>query len=276
MDYPVKKSHGFIVGILIGLAIFGFIIWGIGYSLGPDGDKTLKLMLYIPAYLFLAMYCYILIGAFNMGYRVEEERLVIYWGMRQLHIKWQDVNEIIQVKGKSNLFSILGASWPGYMIGLYSARGLGSIRMYATRPEEGFIYLKTGQGFYGITPDNPDLINVIKEKAQKPIKTLDMNKLTEQEKGKGLQEDSFYRILYRLNVIFLILFALYIAVFYPGSDAPTLVVLLLVLAVALFFFNVGNAGRLFVYSDQGGYLMLVMGLIVTGIFMVLSLSKISL
>ncbi|HOQ10579.1 MAG TPA: hypothetical protein PLG09_10695, partial [Syntrophomonadaceae bacterium] len=85
-----------------------------------------------------------------------------------------------------------------------------------------------------------------------------------------------YRLLFILNIVFLLAFAVYLAVFFPGSGAPPIVVLLLVLAIALFFFNISNAGRLYQFSEMGGYILLIIGLAVTGIFIILSLSEISL
>lgn len=275
MSYKPKKSYAFITGFLLGAGIFGFILWGISYSLGPE-DQALKMALAIPAYAFLFIYIYLLIGAFTLGYEVNDRGFTIRWGFRSIQVKWEQVNNVIQVKGRSNLFSILGISWPGYMIGLYSAKGLGTVRMYATKPQEGFIYLKTENGFFGLTPEDAELIKVMAEKAQKPVEQLDMDALDPEIKGNNLKEDRFFNILYKLNVVFLAVFAIYLAVFFPGSGAPRFTVLLLVLAVALFFFNISNANRLYQFSEQGGYILMVIGLAVTGTFFILSLTEISL
>ncbi len=274
----VKKTPGIIFGILMGLVVFGFSFWGIGYSLGPQ-DATLKLMLYIPAYLFLFIYVFLLISASNMNYRIEDNGLVITWGLSKIHIDWQEIDNIIKVEGKSNLYSLFGMSWPGYMIGLYAAKGLGTARMYATNPWNGFIYIKTSKGFFGITPieeASKDLLHSIAEKSQKAIEYINMDAIDPDIKGESMQDDNFYHILFRLNIIFLAVFALYLAIFYPGSGAPPFTVLLLVLAIALFFFNIGNAGRLFQFSSTGGYILQVISLAVTGLFIILALSEITL
>ncbi|HEX3011939.1 MAG TPA: PH domain-containing protein [Syntrophomonadaceae bacterium] len=274
MRYSPKKSYGVIVGLLLGIAIFGFIIWGISYSLGPS-DQALKMALAIPAYFFLFVYFYLLIGAFTLDYEVNNSGFTIKWGVRSIQIRWDQITEVIEVKGRPNLFSILGISWPGYIIGLYSAKGIGTVRMYATKPQEGFIYLKTETGFFGITPENSELSGILAEKAQKSIETIDVDSMDPAIKGKSLREDRFYNILYKLNLIFLILFAAYLIAFYPGSSAPRFTILLLVLAVALFFFNISNASRLYNFSEQGGYILMGVGLAVTGTFFILALSEIS-
>jgi hypothetical protein len=262
----------------MGLVVFGFSFWGIGYSLGAE-DATLKLLLYIPAYLFLFVYAFLLLSAFNLGYRIEDDGLVVTWGLSRIHIGWHEIENIIKVEGKSNLYSLFGMSWPGYMVGLYAAKGLGTARMYATNPWNGFIYIKTSKGFFGITPVEetiPNLLQSIADKSKKAIEHINMDVMDPEVKGENMQDDNFYRILFRLNIIFLAIFALYLAIFFPGSGAPPFTVLLLVLAVALFFFNIGNAGRLFQFSSTGGYVLQVISLAVTGLFIILALSEITL
>jgi hypothetical protein len=275
MNYSPKKSNAVLVGLLMGAAIFGFIIWGISFALGPE-DKALKLALDIPAYAFLIVFLYLLYGAFTLSYEIHENEFTIKWGVRTIHIKWEQITDVIEVKGRSNLFSILGVSWPGYMIGLYSAKGMGTVRMYATRPWAGFVYLKTEAGFFGVTPESDELIQILANRSQKEIQVVDMDTMDPEIKGKSMQEDRFYNILYKLNLVVLVLFALYMALFFPGSGAPSFTVLLLVLAVALFFFNIGNASRLYNFSEQGGYILMGIGLAVTGTFLILALSEISL
>lgn len=275
MKYNPKKSYGALLGFLLGFLVFGFCLWGIGYSLG-ENDQVLKVMLYIPAYLFLGIYIVVLLGTVNLSYRINEDHLAIRWAFMKIKIPWDKIDEIIQVKNKANLFSILGISWPGYIVGLYTAKGLGPVQIYGTNTREGFIYIKTLKGNFAVTPEDAKIIDVIAAKAGKTITTVDMKQLPEEIKGKSVHEDRFYRILLFLNIAFLLMFTFYLAIFFPGSGAPKFIILLLVLAIGLFFFNIGNAGRLFQFSSQGGYILLIIGIAVTGIFLILSLSEISL
>ncbi|MDD2509788.1 MAG: PH domain-containing protein [Syntrophomonas sp.] len=275
MAYKTENALGLFFGLLMGVLIFGFTFWGIDFSLGAD-DRTLKIMLYIPAYLFLAFYLFLIVGLINMGYRIEESGLTIKWGLYSVTLPWTEIDELFQVQGRGNIFSMLGASWPGYMVGLYSVKGLGLARMFATTPQKGFIYLKTACGFYGITPADKEMIKAIADKANKEVQVVDMDEISEEIKGKNIQDDRFYKILFNLNLFFLLLFAAYLAIFFPGSGAPPSIILLLVLAVALFFFGIGNAGRLYQFSEQGGCILLLLTLAVTGIFFILSLSEITL
>lgn len=274
MTYRPNKAYGGWVGLLLGIIIFGFIIWGINYALG-DSNRALKMLLIVPTYLFLVAYVYLLLGAFTLGYRIENDALVIIWGLQRKRIAWDQFDEIIEVKGRANLLPFLGISWWGYMFGLYSAKEIGSVRMYATHTEDGFLYLKTKIGFYGITPADHTLMTALIEKTGKMLKSVDINKMSTEEKGECLHEDRFYNMYYKLNVLFLIIFAAYLGIFFPGSGAPKFIILLLVLDIALFMFNTSNAKRLYHFSTQGAYMTLLIGLLVTGIFIILSLSQVS-
>ncbi len=279
MEFKLRKMPGILFALVAGGLIFVFSFWGINFSLQEPQFHTLRLMMLIPAYLLLAIFGYLFLSSLNMGYRIEDDGLHIRWGIRSIVIPWNEIEALVNVKGRSNLYSIFGASWPGYMIGLYMARGIGSVRMYATYPWQGFIYVKSSKGFFGLTPVSEDyqkMLDIIASKSGKDIEVVDMDKLDPEIKGEDMYADSFYRIIYRLNLAFLIIFALYLAIFFPGSGAPPFTVLLLVLAVALFFFNMGNAGRLFQFSGTGAHILLIIGIAVTGIFMILALSEIHL
>lgn len=275
MKFKTKKSYGAWFGLLLGLVVFGFCIWGVNFSLA-DGDKTLKIMIEVLIYLFLGIYLIIIIGAFNTYYIVDDAGIKIKWGLRSTTIPWEDMQGIVKVKGQSNYFSIFGVSWPGYIAGLYNIKGLGTAKIYGSDISEGFLYLKTSMGYYGLTPRDNTLYEHIATQINSDIEHVDMDELPEEEKGKGLMEDRFYRLMFYMNIIFLVGFALYLAIFFPGSGAPNVVILLLVLAIGLFFFNVSNAARLYQFNETGGFILLVLGVAITGIFIILSLSEISL
>lgn len=276
MKYTMQKSAGFWLGSITGLFILGFCFWGINFSLG-ESDPTLKILLLIPAFVFLGIFIVAVLSGITMHYHIDDNGIRIRWGIRKIHIMWEDIENVIKVEGKSNLFSIFGISWPGYVVGLYNAKGLGTVRMYATHPENGFLYLKTNHGFYGITPRNyAEAAKFIAQKAKKEIEYVNMNNMPEEVRGKVASEDRSYKLLYILNIIFLLMFALYLAIFFAGSGAPRFIILLLVLAVGLFFFNTSNASRLFQFNPNGGYALLILGIIVTGTFFILSLVEISL
>lgn len=275
MTYKRIKSFGALYGLIFGILAFGFTIWGIGYSL-DDADKTLKILLYIPTYLFMVIYIYLILGAFRLNYTVNDDGFVLTWGVAKKHIGWDEFDEIIEIKGHGNLFPFLAMAWPGYIVGLYQLKGIGPVRMYGTHAIDGFLYLKTKRGFLGLTPRDGALAQAISEKTGKEVKVINMDEMPDDQRGKDMHEDRFFKMYHRLNVIFLVILFAYVAAFFPGSGAPKIIILLCVLAMDLFFFNLANAKRLYQFSPQGGYSTLILGILVTGIFLILSISEISL
>ncbi len=270
MVYKPKRAYGGLLGLLVGIVVFGFAIWGINFSM-DESDKVLRLMLLVPAYLFTFGFAYLLLGAFIMNYKVDEGAVIITWGLQKKRIPVAAIDEIIDVKGRANLFPFLATSWPGYVFGLFSGRGLGSLKMCATVIEDGFVVLKTKQGFFGITPaDSAAFIKDVAGKAGKDLETIDMNQMDPQVYGKAIHKDENFALFMRLNQIFLAILAILVGVFFPGSGAPNMIVLLLVLALALYAFNAGNAKRLYQFSPSGADVTLLIALAVNGIFIILT------
>ena len=186
---------------------------------------------------------------------------------------------MIRVEGQSTLCPIIGADWPGYRVGIYLVKGIGPIRMYTTYPDDGFIFIKSEVGFFGLTPPAEmyeRMLQYIAQKAEKEIEVVNMDELPEEVKGQSEKSDFTYKLLKNLNVWMLLAYGAYLLIFFPGSGAPKLVILLLVLAIALFFFNTSNAARLYHFSPGGGYAILALGILVNGIFFIVSFGEISL
>lgn len=279
MELKPRNSLGSWYGLIVGVIIFGVCLWGIDFSLSEEKDLVLKLMLLIPAYLFLIIYVLFLLAAFTLKYAANDKGLYIKAGIRQLFIPYKDINEIINVTGSTNIFSIIGANWPGFKIGLFNVRGIGPMRLYSTKLDNGFLYIKSNQGLIGITPRDDkyqDLLKVLQEKTGIEPTTFDLNQVPEEEKGKNVREDNFYNLLLKINLFIMLAYGVYLAAFFPGSSAPRFLMLLPVLAIALLVFNIGNAQRLYQFSSGGGYALLALSILVTGIFFILSLGEISL
>lgn len=274
MTYNTEKSHGALYGFIAGVLVFGFSIWGINFSLGAK-DYALKVLLYIPTYLFLVVYTYLVLGAMRLKYQVNDDNFVLIWGVARKHIAWEEIDEIVQIEGKSNLFPFLSMTWPGYIVGLFQLKGVGPVRMYGTHAKDGFLYLKTKRGFLGLTPEDDSLAKAIAEKTGKEIQVLDMETIPVEKKGHDMHKDRYFMLYTRLNNIFLAVFCLYVAIFFPNSGADRLIILLVVLSISLYLFNNANAKRLYQFSQQGGYFTLLIGLAVTGIFLILSIVQIS-
>ncbi|MDR1616219.1 MAG: PH domain-containing protein [Syntrophomonadaceae bacterium] len=277
MDYPTIKTAAPGRGFIIGLIFFGFFIWGINFSLGTD-YSALKLMLTIPTYIALILYIILLIGAFHLNYRTDEQGLTINWGFMKKKIFWKQVNEIILVEGPVNFYSILSGGWRGYMAGVYQVKGLGSVRMFGTKADQGFLYIKTQAGFFGLTAsENLKLAEEISQRSDKKINVWNIEKKAA-ETGAATDvhytQDRVYILLCRLNVLLMALYALFLSIFFPRSEGSPFIILLLVLALALLLFNVNNAKRLYQFSNEGGYFLLLLSCVITLIFSILSASEI--
>jgi len=278
MEYRAKPGIGVWLTVLTVVAAFVIALWGINYSLDPE-DQVLKTMLLVPTFLFMAIFAFLVVGAFNLSYKLGDKGLILQWGLYTKVVPWIEITNVIRVIGEGNLCPIIGADWPGYKVGIYLVKGIGPIRMYTTYPDNGFIYIKSNVGFFGITPPvemYEKMLQYIATKAEKEVEVIDMDAIPEEIKGQSEKHDFSYRLLKSINVWMLLAYAAYLLVFFPGSGAPKLVILLLVLAIALFFFNASNAARLYHFSPGGGYAILALGILVNGIFFIVSFGEITL
>ena len=109
MEYKPRKSWGSWYGLIVGGIVFAVCLWGINFSLGEE-DQVLKLMLLVPAYLFLMVYIGFVASAFTLKYETNEKGLTIKAGPRRFTIPYEQINELINVKGRFNIFSIIGVT----------------------------------------------------------------------------------------------------------------------------------------------------------------------
>ena len=275
LEYKAIKTKAGIFGLLAGIIIWGFFIWGINYALGPT-DVLLRVMLLVPTFIGLGVYCFLLLGAFILSYSTTDKALIINWGLTKKKIFWKQVEEIVHIEGKANLFPIISGSWPGYMVGLYFIGAIGSVRMFATKAEEGFLYIKTNQGFYGLTPENAGpLMENISQASNLPVKTINMNDLPIEVKGVHYSEEPFFNILHKLSFGLLIIFGLYLGIMFIRTWVYPFIILLLVLAAALYFFNISNAKRLYYFSPRGGLVMLFISIAITGLLFIITLNELT-
>jgi len=273
MEFITRKSWGAWLGLIFGIILFGFTFWGIEHSL-TENENVLRILLYIPTYLALVAYVYLIIGAFNMRYHVDDECLSIRWSLLKKKIYWSEFNEIVIVKGTANLFPFLSVQWSGYTVGLFNIKGLGPVRMCGTHMRDEFLYIKTTKGYFGLTPHDMRLADFLANKTHYGITIVDMDEIPNDVKGINYREDESYGHLLRINQIVLLLYILFIAIFYPMSEAAPITILLLVLAIPLFLLTESNAARLIQFSEMGAYVMLVLGLLVTMLFFILSITEI--
>jgi len=265
---PVKLK-GLLTGIILAIFFFGTVIWGVNYALGPE-DKVFKIVLLGPAYLFLLGFIVIWLGLATLKYKADEDGLHISWLHKRYTIPWSQITEVVRVSGRLNLISFLGVSWPGYIAGTYDIKGIAAAKIFGSDLGQ-LLVIKTGSLAYGITPSD-DFIQLIAERSHRGVTPVDTYDLPDDVIGKMVNEDFIYLGLHALNVLIILFLMIYLAIFFPGSGANPRVILLLVLALGIFAFNMINAGRLFHYVPMAAYLLWLIGVIINIAFLVISMS----
>ncbi|ADI01890.1 MAG TPA: hypothetical protein GXX39_00075 [Syntrophothermus lipocalidus] len=276
MNYKPNKTVGVLVGLLLGVLGFGSVIWAINFSLVQPDERTLKFLLLVPIYLFALFFLYILWGLLTLTYTVGESEFIIKWATRRIRIPWSEITDIIRVTGTKNLANLSGISWPGYMVGNYTLKGLGVVKMYATRVKGNVIVLATPHGNFAVTPvDEAGFLLEVSRRSGQEAREINCDGLSEEVRGKLLTEDIVYMSLYVLNLVILLGVILYQAMFFPGSGASRTVVLLPALGAGVLVFNIGNASRAYQFIPAAAYLIWGLSLLIMMTFLVLSVVTIS-
>ncbi|MGE5371193.1 MAG: PH domain-containing protein [Solirubrobacterales bacterium] len=264
------KSNGLLMGVFLGALFFVIYIGGVQIAL--EGG-ALKWTLLLPAYLFLVLYIYLLVSKVTMKYILTDTGLQISWAFSQTVIPFDEIQDVSVVTGRVNLVNILGASWPGFMIGMYELRGVGPAKFYASDVYHEILMVRTRTGLTAITPD-ADFANALADAVNTEIGHIDTYEIHESEIGEIIDEDLGYMVLLGLNIIVIATLCVYLAIFFPGSAAPRISMLFLPLAVGLFVFNMVNASRIFHYAKMGAYGIWLIQLMVSIGFLVADFSTI--
>ncbi len=276
MKYKPVKTMGAVTGLILGLAGFGSGIWAVNYALVQPDEQTLKLLLLVPILMFAVFYAYVLWGAFNLGYVLTDQGLIIKWASRAIRIPWSGITGIVRVTGTKNLVNLTGLSWPGYMVGNYTLRGFGLIKMYASDFKGPFVIIQTSKGNFGLTPENEEeFLRQLSDRLQLEVEEFDCNQLSPEVRGRLVTEDMTYMALYALSLVVLAGVILYQLVFFPGSGASRTVVLFPALGMGVLVFNIGNASRTYHFVPAAAYLIWGLNLLIMTTFLVLTIVTIS-
>lgn len=257
------------MGFILAVFFFGTVIWGVNFALGPE-DKTFRMLLLGPAYAMLLVYAFLWFGLATIKYTANDDGLMIAWVHKRYTIPWSEMTEVTKVIGRLNLINFLGVSWPGYIAGTYEVKGVATCKIFGTSMDQ-LLVIKSGTGSYGITP-SAEFTELIAERSAKEITTVDLYDLPDQVIGKMISEDLVYLGLFAVNVLCVAFLMIYLGIFFPGSGALPIVILLLVLALAILAFNMVNASRLYHYMPVASYLLWFIGVIINITFLVMSMS----
>lgn len=270
MVFKPAKAQGLLMGLIFGVVFFGTVILGGHYSLVDE--PALKWLILVPAYLLLVGYLYILAGLISMKYVISKDGIEIVWINKRYAAGWDEVSEIVHVTGRINLVNYLGISWPGYVAGMYNLMGVGATRLFGTDPKE-LLLFKTPTGNLSLTPTK-EMFKAVQEQSGKEMAELDLYDLPDSEIGQVMGEDLPYLGLFALNIITLLCLGLYLAIFFPGSGASPMMILLMVLALYIFAFNTANASRLFNFLYLASYFIWFIGVSINVGFLIMAMSTI--
>lgn len=113
--------------------------------------------------LLFAMFAIILImviiayGYFGMRYVINDEGVVIWWGIMKRTVHFADITDT-HISDKMKVMKgmrILGGEMPGYHFGLFRIKDLGKIHLFITNPKRIFV-IETHKRKFGITPRKMD------------------------------------------------------------------------------------------------------------------------
>ena len=113
-------------------------------------------LLFAIVVIFLVMVV-IAYGYFGMRYVINDESVVIRWGILKRTVRFTDITKTHisdKMKGMKGM-RILGGEMPGYHFGLFRIKDLGKIHLFITNPKRIFV-IETHKRKFGITPKNID------------------------------------------------------------------------------------------------------------------------
>lgn len=230
-------------------------------------------LLLIPLVLFIFVGLVVIMGFYTISYQITPEHLVIKWNFFTKKIKWTAIRDIQQIKGAPKAWAVFGANWPGYCVGAFAISGLGVMTLFATRLESKLVLFRTSEGIYGITPENvDDFLLAVQDKAKQHVFAVNLDDIREAVEQKLPFEDLIYLAMLGLNLISLIGFIGYLAIFFPrgAADPPRDLVLLAIIALAAFLINLGSSRKIYQNMPAGSYLLWLTGLFLTLMFFFIS------
>lgn len=277
------------LGGVIGFAAFVVLVvilgGGLSFSLA-ESSALMKAMLMIPFLIFALFGFYVVLAFFAISYRIEDDGLYIRWGLMNKRIPWDSIRSIERIKGMPKVWPVFGANWPGYSAGAFTISGLGVMSVFGTELEDNLVVLRTGIGVFGVTPAEVAVfLELVQKKTSLIAQQVDLDEIQEALLQPVPSEDNIYLALAGLNFICVIGYVAYLAAFFPSkvSEAlakgvaapPRELVLLAVIAVAMFFINISSARKVYQNMTAGGYMMWGIGIFITIFFASLSIYVIS-
>lgn len=144
-------------GATVGGVILGIVL-AIPFLLSVyllfQGPAIFSLSLFSLLFFVLAFMGYMIYSGVNMKYIIGDEELTLQIGFHKRKIPYSWIKEIRPENLSLIRLRIFGASWPGFVWGLFSVAGVGTVHLYCTKWRGDFILVELLDGKkVGITPE---------------------------------------------------------------------------------------------------------------------------
>ena len=281
---PVPGMGG-LIGLVVFVVLTAVFGWGLIYSL-EEASAMIKYMLMLPFSIFVLLGLYVVLSSFLISYRVDDMGITLQWGFVKKFIPWMSVRGIEKIKGIPKVWSVFGASWPGYTAGLFNISGLGVMAIFGSELEENLVVIRSNHGVYGVTPADLNLfLELIQKRSRVLAQQVDLDEISEAVLQPVPSEDNIYLALAGLNFVCVLAYIVYMAAFFPRAvkealfqgvaPPPRELVLLAVIAIAAFIINISTSRKLYQNMPSGGYIIWRIGIFITLFFASLSIYIIS-
>lgn len=280
MRFAMKKSRGLGWGVLLGLLFFIPVLVGPELGLPDPKDNTFKLMLIVPMYFLLVMYVYTLLALLTTKYWLDDQAFHIRWGFRHKIIPLTAITDVIDYQGNPNLGVMVGYSWPGHIIGYYNIHGLGIAEFFGADWKDGMIIVKYDGGSVAITPTEKNvLLNTLAAAANKTIQNINADDPSVikqddelfEETIDRIDQDKGYQALIKVNLGLIAVLIAFLAIFFPGSGAVSMILVFPGLAISMFVFILAIASRMYQMMPTMAYAMFLLSMMVTLVFIIISI-----
>jgi len=277
LRFTIEKKSGFLWGLLIGLGFFVSVLLGPNLALKSPADHAFKMLLIVPMYILLVVYLYVMLALLTMRYWLDEKGLHVRWGFKHKYVPFTDIKDIIYLKGNPNIGVLVGFSWPGYIVGYYTIKKLLWVYFLGGDWKKGAIIVSYPGGNLALCPREQRLfLDRLGALTGQQITEIDCSTLYSDDSADRIDQDRGYNALLKFNVVIIAVLTVLLAVCYPGSGAPSILLLFPGLAVAIFTFMIGVASRMYQVMPTMSYLMFMLSIMVAIVFLIISITVIAL
>jgi hypothetical protein len=138
------------IAILLGLVLIARWAFG-GVTLATFLSGAVGLALVVLG----AQVLYWAYAAYNLRYSVDDEALLISWGLTRVRVPVQEISRIVLAQRYGEP-QVRGLSWPGCHVGHGRVARIGEVLFYsAHQSSKDLVYVSTAETAFGLSPADP-------------------------------------------------------------------------------------------------------------------------